>query len=315
MSNERFIPTEEIARLSKGSFEAQISTLGGVVTENKKALFGESVGEVKIVATFPGRCVVLSEGGQFVSVRYEPGANGSPRIVGHEKLTIPVVEGADATAYIRKEALKAVDAFMNGDVKGASELTHSVLQLSQRVGHGLNESKVLGMVEIEMKSGRPWQKIYKERLVRIRSTVSDKIGLVESAKLDPKFARLYSGKEPADKLEGFRDLVQEDLRYLKDRVTALGDLVEASLESAKPVLASKDLSKEEAALTFRSFAEDLLHDVRRVAQIVNEGSKRFSKVESLGKLYDSIVMYLYPREVAGQFVREMSERLIAAGGQ
>ena len=312
---ERFIPTEEIARLVAGSYEAQIAGLTEAITSDRERLFGKGVQRVKVIATFKDRAVAMAEDGRFVNVRFEMSATGVPTLVEHEALAVRVIEEKDLPGFVHSQASKAVDACMSGDESRVQELIAGLLRVAP-TRPAIAEDRIVESVRAELAEIRPWQKVYEQRLPRIQATLKgESLALLDQSKIEPKYRKIYDGSMLPLKVEGFRGLVQSDLNYLKERVTALYHLVSVSLSSAKRALQTKDLSEEESAKTFSTLAEDLLVDTKRLVHLVTEGAAQVHGVAEQGRLYDAIVARLPQQETAGMFVRIMAERLIAASKQ
>lgn len=307
---ETFVPVQEIRQLTAGSYETRISQLQKAVHKESKRLFGASGLKVEILATFEDRCVAVASNGKFVNAAYKM-VEGAAVLVAHESITIPLVAEADVPAFLESEAKRAVDAWLVGNKSESTSLL-TALARCMPSKPAVEEKKVVEALQVELSTARPWQGVLKERSARIRSLVgAEALAALESAKLSEKYRHLAAGSIEEDKIEGFRGLVESDFGYLKDRVSRLCDLVDASLASSIPVLASRDLKEEESMRGFRSFAEDLLADTRRMLQIVSETTKTVRDVRNLGTIYDAIVSKHHDLEVAGTFVHEMAGRIVA----
>jgi hypothetical protein len=310
----RYVATEEISKLTAGSFENLTARVRTAVVADRKRLFGEDQSRLNVIATFPKRAIVASAAGNFVNVVFEETTSGTVMIVEHSSLTVPTIDESELPVFLRRQALKAVDALSIGNRSGARELVAGLLR-AVPAKRPVVESTLLASIAGELQVEKPWQKILSARTAKIHTAIGEAVSLLQKGKLEPKFGQLYSGSITGAKLEGYRDLVRNDLGYLKSRVSALADLVESSVTAAKPVVAAADLGKDEAASLFNSFAEDLLLDTKRLVQIVTEGIIHLGGVDSQGRLYDAIVNRLHQQEVAGRFVFEMAKRLTSASRQ
>ena len=125
----------------------------------------------------------------------------------------------------------------------------------------------------------------------------------------PKYTVIYNGSMEEAERAGYLDLVHSDFSYLTSRVTSLRDLSRTCYEGLRSVVRSEDLKADETISTFITFTEDLVSDLSRLQKIVSDAPKTLTKIESLGRLYDTINEGLPDYELAGKFVETMSKQL------
>jgi hypothetical protein len=119
------LATEDIRKLSNGSFEHLIARLVEAVQESSPRLFGERV-ETRVVATFPGHAIVLSASSKAVRVRFDEDSNGDLRITGHEQVPLKVYSEENLEAFVQEEAEQVVKGLLSGDPDAALRLASLV---------------------------------------------------------------------------------------------------------------------------------------------------------------------------------------------
>jgi len=308
VTRQRFVPVEEVRKLSHGSYEHVIAKIEGAVTEAASGLFGKKL-EARICGTFPGSAVVMSEEGHVVRAFWEQAEDGSIKIVRHEEIDVPAYAPENLDQYVRKQVARAVEAWEAGRVVEAQKIIEDVAPYIESRPQ-VEDSKMVEMLQIEFNAPRAWRQLYTEQVGRIRNTVGEKaMQKIDSQRSGKKFSLLYNGELAESDVSGYRDLVHGDLAYLTTRVESLRNLVESSYSSLRSVVGSDEFKNEAAIVTLVTFTEDLISDLRRLHNVITEAAKTIAKIDSLGKLYDIVSEGLYDREVAGQFVDTMSTKL------
>jgi hypothetical protein len=311
VTTKYFVPISEIRKLAEGSFEQTAVTLSQVVENSSKQIFGEDV-VCELIGTFPDTALVLSENGDVARIRWSRNEQGNPQITGHEPVKVSRYSSENRGDYVRQEVRRAVRSWMEGRVDEAKGIIAEVAPYA--VGAPSQDpSKVVEALAVELKAPRPWRVLLQSRSEQIRPMVGEAaIRKIEEEKVAPKYGPLYNGRLAESEILSYRDLVEGDFVYLTTRVGALKDLVESSYDAVRSVVRSEELKEEEAIKVFVTFSEDLIADLRRLQKIVSEATTQISKLDSLGKLHDTIVEHEADYAVASRFVEAMSSRLLEA---
>lgn len=308
--NVQFVPTEEMQKLLKGSFEHVSSKVEHAIQKDKVRIFGEDAGAVKVLGTFPGYAVAAAAPGKFARVKFEEAQNGTVKITNHELLKVPVFTNENVSEFLMGEARSVVEDWNKGNLEAAIDRARGMLPFVQeRIQQ--SEAQIVESIVLGIRADRPWKNLYAERADEIRKFVRSELAELDQAKLTPKFERLYSGEMEAAEVDGYRDLVQSDLSYIGDRIGALEGLIAATIESVEKIsdkIAEGD--DHDTLVTFLSFSEDLALDLQGLKSLVSEAVRQIGAVDALGRLYDALAEELYNYEVAGRFVEQMASKLI-----
>jgi len=310
VSTNRLIPVEEIKKLTRGSYEHVIAVVEQVVQENAEGIFGKQVG-VRLLGTFPGLAIALSEDGDLARITFESTGEGSVKITKHESVEVPKIERDNLEGYVRSQVSTAVKAWQEGRVEEAHKIISAVAPyVGERTP--MDDGDVVGSLISSFEMDRPWKKLFQERREHFQKSIgAEAIAEIDNSRMARKFSTLYDGSISEDRLSRYHDLVRADLTYLSSRVESLRDLVERSYESLRSVIRSEDL-EDVSVSTLALFAEDLVSDIRRLNTVINESAKKLTKTDSLGKLYDTIAEGMFEYEIAGRFVATMARRLCEA---
>lgn len=307
MPSNRYIPVEEIRRLTLGSYENAIACVDQTAQQQAESLFGKNA-RVRLIGTFPGSAIVMSEEGDIRRVFYEWANDGTAKLVRSEAVEVPIFSSENVEDFVRKEVSKAVRAWSEGRVEEAQRRIADVAPfIVERPVQ--DDGKVVESLVVSFKAPRPWKAVYEERRSQIEEMLTpEELQEVREGHLAPKFSLLYDGQLNEEELSGYHDLVEADLSYLETRVTSLRDLVEASYSASRSVVESECKRGTELFTVFRSFTEDLISDLQRIGRVVAESRRKISRIDCLGRLYDAIVEDLSDYEVSGRFVSAMCER-------
>lgn len=307
VNNKIFVPTESMQQLLHGSYEHLISGLDTAL-DRKKDLFGEGVGTVKVLGTFPGSAVVLTEGGKFFRVSYEPSPNGEVKITGKKDLHVPLVT-SNLGEFLRAEASSVVDAFLEGAHDKVEAKLQGLLPFIDRMT-ATSDASVVEAVVISLKTERPWRRVFKEQGPKIRKFLWDDLSRFEETRLRPKFSQLYDGSVPADNLGEYKDLVLTSVKSLSEKVSTLAKTLEDARNSLIGAPASfKDMGEDAMVTTFSAFVEDLFDDTQALASDLGEAAAKMTGVPDLGRLYDSVVEKMNDFEMAACFAEKMTAQL------
>jgi hypothetical protein len=306
----RLIPIEEIKKLTRGSYEHVIAVVEQVVQENAEGIFGKQVG-VRLLGTFPGLAIALSEDGDIARISFESTGNGSIRITKHEAVDVPQVDPNKVDDFVRSEVSRAVAEWQAGRVGAAQKIIASV---APYVGERplMDDRDVVGKLISSFEADRPWKKLFRERSDHFRKLIgAEALASIDNSRAARKFSTLYDGSISEDQMARYHSLVRSNLAYLSSRVESLRDLVESSYGSLRSVIRSDDL-EDVSVSTLALFAEDLVSDLRRLYTVLTESAKKLTETGSLGRLHDIVAEGLHEYEIAGRFVSTMARRICEA---
>lgn len=308
MSNRKLIPRTVVENLVRGSLEQKISRVREAVQTAK--IFGESVGQQSLVATFPGYAVVGTGSGKFFRVRVEESVEGAITLAAAEAIDVPV---RDARQVAAEKLESAIDTILKGgDAKAA------LLEAAELTGFDVmtpTEQARRVVAAVESKD-RPWRAALKGHRSDMRKFVEAALPSIR-ARLpqDPtKFSSLYSGGAVGSgKTEDFARVVRNDLSAYAGRLSEIATKVAEGYGS----LATKEAafrSPENAAVveSFRKFAEDFIEDVATVAGAVRELGESDAALPDLGFACDQVAGKMEDFELAAEFIGKTLKKVTAA---
>ena len=300
MISNRFIPTEEVRRLTIGSYEHLIARIEEAVRSDVR-IFGSKV-EARIVGTFTGYAIALAEDGRFARVKYDE-VQGAIRVLGHEMLKVPsYAPGKELNGYLKTESLKAVESFMSGDAAGAMARMKELGRFVERTPAQNDAQVTEGLIAFH-RSDRPWKQVFRDKADHIRRTVLDEIASISEDRLQVKFSSLYDGSANEADLEKYRELVIENLNKIGERADGL-------LQQLVAACAVQSGSVQTPVVTsLFAFADDLVEDLRTVKKVAHESGRQMERVDCIGKLHDSLAADFQDRVIASRFVLKMTQRL------
>lgn len=306
-----FVPTDEIKRLTIGSYEHLAAKIDEAVTASAQKIFGEAVTEgVCRVGTFEKSVVVLAPDGRFAKVQFESAADGSIKLTTSEPVAVPVYEASNINEYLLKEARTIVNSILAHDEDTASTKLTSLMSVIPEAVQPTETDLVSGIV-FSIHADRPWKRIYRERSEQINSFLGEAIKEIESKKLLAKFDTMLNGMTE-DKLEGHRELVIADLDYTLEGITKLVTQLEAAGDLADVKDATETEEDHLLVTTFAAFTEDLKLDLLSVRAAVTEAKTSVKSVPGLGRLYDALAEESFRYEVASRFAAAMGTSLRAS---
>lgn len=293
----KLVPSAEVRRLRAGSYEQKIERVAAAVQEH----FGETPAHV--VATREDEAVVLL-GEQFMLVSF---ANGA--VLGHEPIEVEVLDEADQHRVLQREVADIVGLYLGGARdKAAERLTE--LAPMVRIRGAAQPDKIVETLEWMVNADRFWTGAYKEREEAICAFLDEPAQTLEEARLHPVFRKLYDGLIKRGNLDGYTDLVDDDLAMVTARLEAVYESVSEAVESLSEAPADSS-GGEDVLPMFEGFATDLLDDLRSIREMGRTAVRRIADVRTRGKLRDLMAEALHSREVAGRFVVAVADRLIA----
>ena len=307
----RFVPTEEMLRLTRGSYESLISSLDEAVQAQAESLFGSKV-ETHVLGTFPGYALVAAaDDGRCLRVKYEQASGGGIHIVQTESIDVPSYDEENLDEFLQTESEKVLDLFRKGSVEEAEDRLRSLVTFTGK-WTGPKADLTESWFEA-LHRGRPWLRLYEARKDRIHRALWDNLKALEDSRLRPKFQRLYDGSSIKEDLAGYRDLVVDEFGTLNTRINELKQKIQGAYAAIRVTTPRMEEAGEgDMMTTFTAFAEDLLEDLSRINTIATEAPEQVNRLDLLGRLYDQTVERFYKMEVAGGFISQMATRLSEA---
>jgi len=304
-----FVPSDEVRKLLYGSFEHLVSRVEEAVQKEKAKFFGEDCGAVQTLGVFPGHAIVGTNDGRFVRIKFEDAQGRKLRIVSHEAVEVPVVTNKNLPEYIQQQARQIVEDILNRRSDSAyARLSRLAPLVSEKVA--ASEKEITEGLISHYAAERPWKRLYKEQVQKIRKFLWGELTALEDSRLTVKYKSLYDGSTDDEKLESFRSTVVKDLAFVAERAGELAALVSAANESVNNVSPKLQDPEDDATVSmFGSFSEDLADDLREMSAAAMEASKNIGCVNCLAELYDNFATMLYDYEVAGRFVERMAAKL------
>lgn len=300
---QKLVPSSELRRISTGSYEAKIEAAGAVVVDHLRETFGTS--EVEVVATHSDH-VVAHASGQFHRVSFQESDNGTIRVVDVAALQVETYE--EPTKFATKEAERVVDLFFHGSVDQAQEKLTGIIPLVI-TDQKRDEAQRVEAVETLLGGDRPWRGLFNERSAQIKQFVLGDLEVLEEHRLQPKFRALYEGSIDDGKLQGYADLVEEDLEIVLDRIEAIHETTLTAFKHARPVL--RESGDDAVFPMYEQFATDLIDDLGTVHETGSQAAFKIENVACRGKLRDMLAESVHNYEVASRFVVAVASRLTA----
>lgn len=306
--SSKLVTAAELRRLMQGSYEQRI----GKIAEAVRAHFTQMLGEarpIEIIATLDKAAVVLSEG-TFHRVTISESDHGTPRVVEVAPMDVEVYDESNIQEFVAKEATEVVDLFLKGSIKAAL-LRLEDLAPMVHANPARDETKVVESVATALQAPRHWKRVFEERGSHIKRFLLEDLTELDAGRLRPKFSQLYDGTIGSEKLNGYADLVEEDLEIVMERFEAVRAAVDAAHESAHGRL-HEGGSMEAVGQMYAGFAADLIDDLGSLHTLGSRAVFETSDVAARARLRDLLAESLHSREVAGRFVVVVADRLTEA---
>lgn len=309
-SDKFFVPREEILKLTLGSFEHRAIRIEDTLKKEKAKFFEGS--EVQVLGTFDEHAIVLSESGKVFRVIFESSATGDVMVMSAEAMPNVAFPRESLPAYLRREARVAADLYLKGLIPQATE---KIAQISKMVEANAvySDDQIVDVFLGAVTSHRSWKQVLGLKTeAELKTTLGESFGQIDSAKLQPKFSKLYDGSLSKEDLEQYRVLVHESFGKLNTKMKAVHEQVLKSVAQIREVSEKLSEKQRETVEAFSSFADDLLSDLRETQHGLAETLQGADGVGALGRLFDSLTEDLLRYEVAGGFVVRMTTQLAQA---
>jgi uncharacterized protein YoxC len=309
ISETPFVPTDEIRRVTTGSYEHLIARIEEAVGASSTELFGAAV-KSSVVGTFSDHALVLAEDGRCVRVSYSQEPAGV-KILSSKAVAIRSFQAP--TQYLKDEVGKAVDCFLKGSKVEAAEKFKTVARLVETSAL-TSDDKLAEGVSDYLQGARTWKTHYQEHEARFKTFLGDAtLQSLVAGRAKTRFAPLYEEGSRLAESDDVRGVVTQALHVLADRVDTLREDVEKSVARLTLTASQVAVAGESQVLTaLDSFAQDLAADLRSVHKVVVESSQQVSRTDCLARIHDSVTQELHQYEVAARFVVEMTQSLVEA---
>ena len=302
-----FVPTEEIQKLTLGSYEFLASKIDDAISKDAKKVFGESVpNKIERIGTFGEHVLVAADDGRFMKVKYERATNGAVKIIAVEAVEVPLYTEDTLGSYLMKEARSIVDSLLAHDVAQAELKLRSLTPFIEETVAPTEAEIVASAIE-SVRAERPWKRLYRERSEQVSLFLGSELKGIEERKLPAKFSKLNDGNVPEDQHESYKDLVHTDLAYMAEALGSWHKLVETAGSFTE--VGTVSAGDQAVVTTFLAFAEDLKLDLQGVRDSVLETARLVQSVPKLGELYDALAAESFHYEVASRFASAMIEGL------
>jgi hypothetical protein len=294
---DRFVPPDELNRVTEGSYERLIKQLAEEANRTSDRLFGEAC-QVELVSTFPNHAVLLSESGDAVRIRFETNRDGVPMIVSHEPYQFQSVNRKDPKAFVEGRSREIVKALLEGDDSRAYSRAKEVLPMVENQKEAPPPADLLKLVQEQLDRQCAWKTAFEESLGQIHKRLGSDLGLIDQNRVEAKFEKLYDGSIPVEQRDGYGDLVRSDLIRVIESFEKIRDRVGALSEKFTALAAS--VKDDHRALA--GFALDFEEDVQRTAKMLREAEGHVFDIAARGQLHDVASKAMYRYDVAAKYI-------------
>lgn len=290
------IESKVLSHLSKGSYEERISAIETAIECNSE-LF-EGVGS--LVATYPGKVVVLNEFGEFYSAQYNMYEDNAVRFSNAEKMDVPL----QTTKGLQESAIE--DFFEGGSL---------VTSMVSLLGVPRNEEQApIQIVQNELETlfdgGGVWRMYVAENREKFSRLAFDPKYGSPMIDVEPKFQDIYEGSEEA--MEERRGEVLTALNKLEGRLSRLFTVTSESFTKFKKATdGNRDQEADQLLSQYESFSDDYLEHLGRVGGYVSEsiGKGKSGCVACSALVYDHVVQKATELELGGRLIQKVSTEL------
>lgn len=294
---DRFVPPDELNRVTEGSYERLIERLAEEATKASDRLFGKAC-QVKLVSTFTNHAVVLAESGKAARIRFETNHDGVPMIVSHESYNFTSVKQGDSVTFVEARSKEIVTALLEGDDARALSRAREVLPLVEDKKEIVPPADFVKLVQEQFGRQTAWKTAYEESVGQIHKRIGSDLGLIDQNRVEAKFTKLYDGSMSIDERAGYEGLVRSDLIRIIESFERLRDRIGALTEKFTALAASVEEDKR----LMGGFALDFEEDIQRAAKILRESEAGVFDVAARGQLHDVASTAMYRYDVAARYI-------------
>lgn len=293
----RIISDKRLKYLTRDSFESKINKIREALDE--VAVFdGESY---KILGTFPGYVVAMSESGTGARVSYEVD-NGNYLVKEWEELEFETYTDNAVADLLKTEADDVLRLWSKGSKAKALEKLESLVTLSAKVPSPTDDT--LNLWQESLTKIRQWEKVLEDK----KDLISDLIGDKVVGNLHTKFNRLYDLKQGASRLSESKELVNREVLNLRNSYREL----KSEMNALQTKVSQLESSDNGSVKSLAFFVSDLVSDLERVSTI-SENAPFISSVAKKAKVHDLLITKLARGSLAKSFVAEMAT--VLTGGE
>ena len=294
---DRFVPPDELNRVTEGSYERLIGQLAEEATKASDRLFGEAC-QVKLVSTFPNHAVVLAESGAAVRVRFETSRDGVPMIVSHEPYKFQSVKREDFASFVEDRSKEIVSALLEGDADRALSKAREVLPMVEDKKEIVPSADFVKLVQEQFARKTAWRGVYESSLGQIHKSIGSDLGLIDQNRVESKFEKLYDGSMSVEERSGYEGFVRSDLVRVIESFERLRDRIGSLTEQFTDLAQSTDETKR----ALGGFALDFEEDIQRAAKVLRESEAGVFDVAARGQLHDVASKELYRYDVGARYI-------------
>lgn len=292
----RFIPKEELKRLTIGSHECFISEVKLAVAAGKQRLFGDDVA-VEILASFNDKALLLVDHSRVAKVTLRRAGDGSISL--GESRDLPVKSYDQPSTYLSEKLEDAAVGFLAGNIEEAKKALRGAAELTETVAFFSTEPTLQSIT-----ADRPWKKLFNQK----EGEITKAAGEFESPEFEEKFNHILKFGFAGLHHENYKALILKDFSHLIDEVSTLSENVRSSTDSIKGATPGVD-SDMDMVTSFTSFATDLEYDLTQHSKSLKVALEHNASIEEMAKLYDALASQWSAYTTAAHFVDRLATDL------
>jgi hypothetical protein len=308
-----FVPGRLLEELISGSYESQIEKLSLAVTEGYKR-FGGRGGDVQLIATFPGRVLVVNESGEFYRAAFQELDDGSFSFAEIEPIDIPVMsKPSELQAFVSESAGVVISSLFSGNFEDARGRMRELVRSSQFARPASPVDVIKDQLEEVFDEGRPWRKLYEQHGTDIRRFMWGASGASFRHAPKPKYQKLYHDGL-GESATGYHGAVSGDLTLLSEKISKLWERTQdawAGYDGNLGLFKAAEISS--IAESFEDFAQDYIDELKMVAHLVERASQDSDSTNTyaMAMIYDAVAKRYPDLEVAGRLLQRAATELAA----
>lgn len=306
------LPTRKAEELYRGSYEELIQQIESAVRDGHRKFGSDDPESLSLIATFPGRALVMTEDGTFFRAQYERVGNGTVSFSLVEEVEVGVLRSQkERVAFVHEAAGSAVASLFSGDYSDARERIRELMNSSEFVRPSVTLEDLRTRIESVFDDSRPWRVFFEEHGPQVRKFMWGASGAIVRHAPRPKYGSLYTGASPTDP-EGYFESVGGDLEVLHEKVSNLWSMVSAAQERY-PTGSGKFNNVELMGIAeqFDGFATDFIDELKMIARLVEQAvlDKNEDNTVARAMIYDRVAAMYPDMEIATRFIQRISTEL------
>lgn len=300
-----YVPTDEIARLSRGSLQERAVAIAADAVEHLKTIDPKAK-IASSIATFDDRVLLLSESGEAISVPFT--VSGETRLFGlPERVAVRKYSDANKDTWVVDEAVEVAELLRIGSADEAKKRLR-VLAESIAPGGAYTTEAILKRLATGLSNRSGWADVYAEKTREIRAAIHGHIGTIQESLPKERF-RVLATEHAPEEPERFRAKLVESLRSVLSRY---GEIATRML--------ALDISNARGADRFMGLAESsLLQNLSGFVASLTESAAAVSKdgsqiliieadagdIPRLARMHDLLADGLEDFSVCATFVEQL----------